>query len=209
MQNSTTSPRDRRLEVRPEGPAARGPTGRGPTGRGTGDSRDRRSEGPAARRTGGSRSGPRDRWLERPAARGPARGTGGSRDRRLEDRRLEDRPEGPAARGTCVPRTGPRDRRPERPSAFKSNTLDRNKLQRASSCSNALHHRSFGLRVNPKKQTQDRLSQPVPEEVMKSAWSMSPPHRLLRRMPPLPTTAHFFSGGCRGLSCSGDKSTWT
>lgn len=41
--------------------------------------------------------------------------------------------------------------------------------------------------------------------MMKSARSMSLPHLLCRRMPPLPTTAHFFKGSCRGLSCTEDK----
>lgn len=40
----------------------------------------------------------------------------------------------------------------------------------------------------------------VSHRMMKSAWSMSLPHLLCRRMPPLPTTAHFFRGSCRGLS---------
>lgn len=40
----------------------------------------------------------------------------------------------------------------------------------------------------------------VSHRMIKSAWSMSFPHLLCRRMPPLPTTAHFFRGSCRGLS---------
>lgn len=40
----------------------------------------------------------------------------------------------------------------------------------------------------------------VSHRMMKSAWSMCRPHLLCRRMPPLPTTAHFFKGSCRGLS---------
>lgn len=39
----------------------------------------------------------------------------------------------------------------------------------------------------------------VSHRMMKSAWSMSRPHLLCLRMPPLPTTAHFFRGSCRGL----------
>lgn len=41
--------------------------------------------------------------------------------------------------------------------------------------------------------------------MMKSAWSMSRPHLLCRRMPPLPTTAHFFRGSCRGFSWAGEN----
>lgn len=39
----------------------------------------------------------------------------------------------------------------------------------------------------------------VSHRMMKSAWSMSRPHLLFLRMPPLPTTAHFFRGSCSGL----------
>lgn len=40
----------------------------------------------------------------------------------------------------------------------------------------------------------------ISHRMIKSAWSMSFPHLLCRRMPPLPTTAHFFRGSVRGLS---------